>query len=110
MRAVNERDVATLGRVLAPLAETDRRRPALSPARSPATRAPSVSAARDRRHVIPSSESTALGALPHGSGNVRVEVLLTPLLSHADARAAVPPGDMWRLVRFWTRLWDGLER
>ena len=49
MRAVNQRDVATLGRILAPFAEEVGGAPALSPARSPATRRTGVSAPRHRR-------------------------------------------------------------
>jgi dienelactone hydrolase len=109
MRAVNQRDVATLGRLLAPHAEQIGGDPALSPARSPATRAPVFLLHGLDDNVIPSSEAGVLGRYLMGAGNGRVETLLTPLISHADARTSVKAGDTWRLVRFWTRMWRVLE-
>ena len=41
-------------------------------------------------------------------GNHDVHALLTPLVSHADLRGSVSPGDGWNLVRFWTMLWSRL--
>jgi len=110
MHAVNQRDVATLGRLLAPYAEQIGGAPALSPVRSPATTAPVFLLHGVDDNVIPASESIELQRYLQNAGNRRVETLLTPLLTHADARANVPVRDIWRLVRFWTRLWDALER
>jgi pimeloyl-ACP methyl ester carboxylesterase len=109
MHGVNERDVRTLGRVLAPLAEEIGGDPALSPSRSPATSVPVFLLHGSDDNVIPASESTELARYLTGSGNTRVDLLLTPLVSHAAAKPAAGAGDLWRLVSFWTRLWKGLE-
>ena len=109
MRAVNQRDVATLGRILAPFAEQVGGAPALSPARSPATSAPVFLLHGTDDNVIPASEALELERYLAGAGSARLETLLTPLLSHAEARPAPRIIDLWRLVRFWTRMWDALE-
>jgi hypothetical protein len=109
MHGVNERDVRTLGRVLAPLAEDIGGAAALSPARSPAAMAPVFLLHGSDDNVIPSSESIELERYLAASGNANVDMLLTPLLSHAEAKPAAGTGDLWRLVSFWTRLWNGLE-
>jgi len=109
MHGVNERDVRALGRVLAPLAEDIGGAAALSPARSPATHVPVFLLHGSDDNVIPSSESTELAHYLAGSGNTQVDLLLTPLLSHAAAKPASGAGDLWRLVSFWTRLWTGFE-
>jgi dienelactone hydrolase len=109
MHAVNERDTASLGRLLAPHAEEIGGAPALSPARSHVTRAPVYLLHGVDDNVIPSSESVALGELLERSGNADVHLLLTPLVSHATARPDSTAGDIWRLVRFWTRMWDAFE-
>ena len=109
MHGVNERDVRALGRILAPLAEDIGGAAALSPARSPATRVPVFLLHGADDNVIPSSESTELARYLAASGNTSVDLLLTPLLSHAAAKPAAGTGDLWRLVSFWTRLWKGLE-
>ena len=105
MHAVNERDVRTLGRLLAPFAEQIGGAPALSPVRSPATRVPVFLLHGADDNVIPPTESEELQRYLTGAGNDDVELLLTPLLTHADARADVGMADVWRLVRFWTRMW-----
>jgi pimeloyl-ACP methyl ester carboxylesterase len=110
MHGVNERDVRALGRVLAPLAEEIGGASALSPARSPATRVPVFLLHGSDDNVIPASEATELADYLAKSGNTQVDLLLTPLLSHAEAKPVARTGDMWRLVSFWTRLWDGLEK
>ncbi len=110
MHGVNTRDVRTLGRILAPFAEEIGGAPALSPARSPATMAPVFLLHGADDNVIPSSESLELARYLTAAGNEHVEVLLTPLLTHAEARPAAPVGDLWRLVRFWTRMWKSFEK
>jgi dienelactone hydrolase len=110
MRAVNTRDVKALGRALGAFAEEVGGAPELSPARSPATRARVFLLHGTGDSVIPSTETLALQEYLTARGNPPVQVLLTPLVTHADARADVPPGDTWRLIRFWTRLWEDLER
>ena len=109
MHAVNTRDVRALGRVLAPHSEQIGGAPSLSPARSPATTAPVFLLHGDRDSVIPADEADALASFLRAAGNSRVEVLRTPLITHADA-APAGTSDTWRLIRFWTRMWNGLAR
>lgn len=110
MHAVNTRDVKTLGRALGAFAEEVGGASGLSPARSPATRAHVFLLHGTGDSVIPSTETLVLQEYLTARGNPPVQVLLTPLVTHADARADVPPGDTWRLIRFWTRLWNDLDR
>jgi pimeloyl-ACP methyl ester carboxylesterase len=110
MHAVNTRDVAMLGRLLAPFAEAIGGDPALSPARSPATPVPVFLLHGSNDNVIPAGESPLLAQYLATHGNTRVDMLLTPLLTHADARPSARMGDMWRLITFWTRMWRGFER
>ena len=105
MHGVNERNLAALGPQLAPFSEQIGGAAALSPIRSPATRAPVFLLHGDRDNVIPANEAIALQEYLLASGNTRVDVLLTPLLSHADAKQSASFTDMWRLVTFWTRMW-----
>jgi fermentation-respiration switch protein FrsA (DUF1100 family) len=109
MNAVNTRDVGKLGRQLAPYAERIGGAPALSPVRSPGTRLPVYLLHGVGDNVIPAGESAELLTYLRAGGNSRVEILLTPLLSHAEARTDVPIGDVWRLVRFWTRMWGEFD-
>jgi dienelactone hydrolase len=105
MRGVNERRTTALGPRLAPFAEQVGGAAALSPARSPATQVPVFLLHGAGDNVIPSSESLELARYLSAAGNTRVEALVTPLLTHADAAPSAPAGDLWRLVRFFTRMW-----
>jgi dienelactone hydrolase len=105
MHAVNTRDVPALARVLAPYTEQIGGAPSLSPARSPATRAPVFLLHGDRDSVIPAGEADALAAYLRAAGNTRVDMLRTPLITHADA-APAGAADTWRLIRFWARMWE----
>jgi dienelactone hydrolase len=109
MHGVNERRTDELGPRLAPFAEQIGGDPALSPARSPATRVPVFLLHGANDNVIPSSESVELAAYLRNAGNTHVDLVLTPLLTHADAKPSARIGDLWRLVRFWTRLWEQLD-
>jgi acetyl esterase/lipase len=109
MHAVNTRDVKTLGKLLAPYAEQIGGAPQVSPVRSPATTAPVFLLHGSNDSVIPSTETVELSNYLRQHGNTRVDVLLTPLLTHADARTDVPVRETWKLIRFWTRLWDGFR-
>ena len=104
MHGVNARDVPALGKVLAPFAEEIGGAPALSPARSPATTAPVFLLHGIDDNVIPSNESVDIERYLRAAGNGRIDTLLTPLLSHADARTSAGAGEMWRLIGFWTRM------
>jgi dienelactone hydrolase len=108
MHGVNERDVKSLGTVLAPLAEKIGGHPALSPVRSPPTTVPVFLVHGAADNVIPSSESTRVAEYLRNGGNQRVDVLLTALISHANAQSA-PASQILELVRFWTRMWRSFE-
>lgn len=110
MHGVNERRTTELGPRLAPFAEQIGGAAALSPARSPATMAPVFLLHGADDNVIPANESVELARYLSAAGNPHVEVLLTPLLTHADAKPAARAGDLWRLVSFWTRLWRSFEK
>lgn len=109
MHGVNERRTTELGPTLAPFAEQIGGAAALSPVRSPATQVPVFLLHGADDNVIPSSESLELQRYLSAAGNTHVEVLLTPLLTHADAKPAARTGDLWRLISFWTRMWRGFE-
>ena len=109
MHGVNARNLAVLGPQLAPLAERIGGAAALSPVRSPATRAPVFLLHGDHDNVIPAPESIALQQYLTASGNTHVQLLLTPLLSHADAKPSASTGDLWRLISFWKKMWRALE-
>jgi hypothetical protein len=98
-----ERNVAVLGPLLLPFAENVGGAAALSPARSPATRAPVFLLHGAGDNVIPSAETPALAEYLAGHGNARVTALLTPLVSHADLATSGSIGDKWALIRFWTK-------
>lgn len=110
MHGVNERDVRALGKVLAPFAEQIGGAAALSPARSPATTAPVFLLHGQDDNVIPSSESLEIERYLRGAGNARVDLLLTPLVSHAEAKPTTGAGDLQRLISFWTRMAGSFER
>jgi dienelactone hydrolase len=101
---VNARNVAALGSRLLPYVEALGGAPALSPDRSPATSAPVFLLHGALDNVIPASETSRLAAYLGERGNARVDWLLTPLVSHANILDGAPVADVWRLVRFWTRL------
>jgi dienelactone hydrolase len=103
---INTRDVAAIGPRLAPWIETLGGAPALSPERSPATRAPVFLLHGVDDNVIPSAETPRLARYLEQQGNRHVRWLLTPLLVHADPRADAPLADVWELVRFWTAIMD----
>jgi len=102
---VNQRRTTELGPRLAPFAEQIGGDAALSPTRSSATRVPVFLLHGAGDNVIPASESLALERYLSAAGNARVDLLVTPLVTHADAAASARAGDLWNLVRFWTRLW-----
>ncbi len=110
MHGVNTRDVRALGRVLAPFAEDIGGAAALSPVRSPPARIPVFLLHGSTDNVIPPAESAAIETYLNSGGNPRVDRLITPLLTHAEARTDAGLGDLWRLVSFWTRLWTSFER
>ena len=110
MHYVNTRDIVPLGARVAPFVETLGGHPALSPERSPATRAPVFILHGELDNVIPTPEAGRLAARLSSAGNTHVRALVTPLVTHASMRSDFAWTDGWRLVRFWTRAWQGLQR
>lgn len=95
---VNNRDVVHLGPRLLPyvgLADA----PELSPARSPAPTAPVFLIHGRRDNVIPAAESERLA--DRLRGQVAVHLLVTNLISHADADQPARVIDVLRMAGFW---------
>ncbi len=109
LRLVNDRDTSALGARLLPLVDAIGGDPALSPARSPATRARVLAIHGRDDNVIPSSETPLLAAYLAARGNADVQWLLTSIVSHADLQVDVSTLEAWRLVRFWTTVWAALD-
>ena len=108
MHWVNARDIVPLGARVLPFVEELGGHPALSPGRSPATGAPVFVLHGRLDNVIPTPEADQLVAYLAQAGNTHVQMLLTPLVSHAAMQSDFAWMDGWRLVRFWTRAWTGL--
>jgi dienelactone hydrolase len=103
---VNTRDVRSLGPKLVPFIEELGGAAALSPERSPATRAPVFLLHGSHDNVIPFTETPTLEAYLRARGNARVTSLLTPLISHANVAAAPAVTEVWKLIRFWAAMLD----
>ncbi|ODS55107.1 MAG: hypothetical protein ABS36_10175 [Acidobacteria bacterium SCN 69-37] len=101
LRAIVDRDVVTTGRLVAPFIGTLADDPGLSPSRSPLPTAPVFLLHGEDDTVIPSTETPRLAADFAARSPARVEILLTPLLTHAHFVAQAPPADIWALIRFW---------
>lgn len=109
VRHVIDRDVSAIGSLLLPHVEQLGGDPALSPERSPATRAPVFLLHGRADNVIPSTETPLVATYLARQGNDRVEWLLTPIVSHAELQPSVSITEGWRLVRFWARIWAALD-
>jgi pimeloyl-ACP methyl ester carboxylesterase len=96
---VNDRDVAHLGRRLFPYFAVHADAAALSPARSPGPTAPVFLLHGTDDNVIPARESEYLADRLRVHGTVRL--LVTDLISHADADQPAHLMDVLKLARFW---------
>jgi len=105
MDYVNARDVARLGPLLLPHLSALGGDPALSPDRSPPPSAPVYLLHGSDDNVVPAIESTLLAHDLNARG-VRVHVLLTPLITHAEVHRASTARALWRLIDFWSKLLD----
>jgi len=105
MNYVNARDVAHLGPILLPHLPELGGDPALSPDRSPPPSAPVYLLHGTDDNVVPAIESTLLGRELQARG-VRVHVLLTPLITHAEVDRTSTATAIWRLIDFWSNLLD----
>ena len=107
MADVSARDATRLGPRLFALAEQVGGAPDVSPERSPATIAPIFLAHGATDTIIPQTETPSLAAYfdraPNRNG-MKTEWLLTPTVSHADPTESVTVGELWKLLRFWRKI------
>jgi len=99
LRDVNDRNVADLGPRLLPYIGFYGGAAALSPDRSPKPSAPVFLLHGLDDNVIPAVESEALEKDLRGSAPTRL--LLSGLISHAEADQPVHAGDVLKLASFW---------
>ena len=100
MSAVNRRDVAALGAVLLPHVSSLGDDATLSPEHAPPPSAPVFLLHGAGDNVIPAVESRLLAGALERKG-VRVHLLATPLITHAEVDRASSVGDIWNLISFW---------
>jgi dienelactone hydrolase len=96
---VNNRDVVHLGARLRPFVSSYGTDPALSPSRSPKPSAPVFLLHGTDDNVIPAIESEYLANDLRGHAPVRL--LVSGLISHAEADQAPRLGDVLKLAGFW---------
>ena len=96
---VNNRDVAHLGPQLLPYIGFYVDAPGLSPSRSPKPSAPVFLLHGNEDNVIPAAESQHMAERLRGQ--VPVRLLLTNLISHAEADQPAYVTDVMRLAGFW---------
>lgn len=99
LRYLNDRDVAHLGARLVPHIGVFGGSPALSAERSPKPSAPVFLLHGVDDNVIPAAESVHLASAFRGATSVRV--LLSGLISHAQADQPARVGDVMELASFW---------
>jgi fermentation-respiration switch protein FrsA (DUF1100 family) len=99
LRYVNDRDVDRLGPLLLPYVGAYAEAPGLSPARSPLPSVPVFLIHGRHDTVIPSSEAERLA--DRLRGRVRTRLLISELISHADADQPVDAIGVWQLAHFW---------
>jgi dienelactone hydrolase len=107
MNYVNDRAVTELGAVLAShLVQLGADDPALSPERAEPPAAPVFLVHGQTDTIIPAAESVILARHLRDKG-VRVRLLLSGLVTHAEAARSPRVSDVWELVSFWA---DVLQR
>jgi pimeloyl-ACP methyl ester carboxylesterase len=104
LQQVNDRDVAQLGPRLRPYIGPYVERSGLSPARSPAPSVPVYLLHGKDDHIIPAVESQHLAERLRGQ--VPIRLLVTELISHADADQPARITDVAKLAAFWGELLD----
>src|SRR5205823_4887122 len=102
LRYVNDRDVVHLGARLLPYVGAYGGSPALSPSKSPKPSAPIFLLHGLDDNVIPAIESEYLADDLHGRAPVRL--LLSGLISHAEADRPIHATDVMALASFWADL------
>jgi dienelactone hydrolase len=99
LQYLNDRDVVHLGARLLPYVGDYGHEPALSPSHSPKPIAPVFLLHGRDDNVIPAVESQHLA--DDLRGHARVRILLTELVSHAEADRPARPLDVLKLIVFW---------
>ena len=99
LRYINDRDVVHLGPRLLPFVTANSGDAALSVSKSPKPSAPVFLLHGTEDNVIPSVESEYLAQDLRGHAPVRL--LLSGLISHAEADRPVHVGDVMQLAGFW---------
>ena len=99
LRYVNDRDVVHLGRRLLPYVGMSGGAPALSVSKSPKPSAPVFLLHGTEDNVIPSVESEYL--VQDLRGHAPVRLLLSGLVSHAEADRPMHVNDVMQLAGFW---------
>jgi dienelactone hydrolase len=99
LRYVNDRDVVHLGARLLPSVGFYSDLPGLSPSRSPKPSAPVFLLHGMEDNVIPAAESMQMAADLRGVTPVRL--LVSGLISHAEADRPARAGDLLELASFW---------
>ncbi len=102
MGYVNDRNVPALGKLLLPHVALFENDPALSPELTPGITAPVFLIHGTDDNVVPASESRMLAE--RLSRQVPVQLLITPLITHAEVDRDAGVIDIWRLIRFWYAL------
>jgi dienelactone hydrolase len=105
MGYVSDRDVEHLGPILLPHVTAWGGGPALSPVMAPPPAAEVFLLHGADDNVIPAAESVLL-AQALASRQVRVHVLATPLITHAEVDRASDLRDIWQLIAFWASVLD----
>jgi dienelactone hydrolase len=103
MNYVNTRDVARLGPILLPHLGQLEGDPALSPERSDPPSAPVYLLHGADDNVVPAIESNLLASHLRARG-VRVHLLLTSLITHAEVDRSSTARAIWALIDFWAKL------
>lgn len=96
---INDRNVADLGPRLLPYVNLYGQAPALSPSRSPKPAAPVFVLHGSDDNVIPAIEAQDLAADLGSAAPVRL--LISGLISHAEADQPIHAGDVAKLASFW---------
>jgi acetyl esterase/lipase len=109
VRHMLDADAAGLCRLLSPHINDVAGDPALSPERSPPARAPVFLLHGEDDRLIPTTETPRLAAALREQGHRDVRWLVTPAISHAELKTALPAGAIWNLVQFWTAMLDALN-
>jgi dienelactone hydrolase len=99
LRYLSDRDVVHLGARLLPYVGFYSDLPGLSPSRSPKPSAPVFLLQGTEDNVIPAAESRFMAADLRGGTPVRL--LLSGLISHADADRSARAGEVLELASFW---------